>query len=215
MCRGKYHLRYKVFKSLYDKALKKEQDNIEAIVISSYDKHRNEISSRYVNLKFVINDEWIFFSNYDSPKSKDFNEHNQISALFFWPLTNVQIRLKGIIKKTTKKFNKEYFTKRDVVTIARDGGIGIAVVLRIRNGKIFSRDSLHLKQLTTSKEDILKTVITRFYMDSDFLPEEISLQYPPSDESGLRLFLKEKNKKRVGLIYPKIGEKAKELTKSK
>ena len=103
------------------------------------------------------------------------------------------------------------FTKRDVVTIARDGGIGIAVVLRIRNGKIFSRDSLHLKQLTTSKEDILKTVITRFYMDSDFLPEEISLQYPPSDESGLRLFLKEKNKRRVGLIYPKIGEKAKEL----
>ena len=103
------------------------------------------------------------------------------------------------------------FTKRDVVTIARDGGIGIAVVLRIRNGKIFSRDSLHLKQLTTSKEDILKTVITRFYMDSDFLPEEISLQYPPSDENGLRLFLKEKNKRRVGLIYPKIGEKAKEL----
>ena len=103
------------------------------------------------------------------------------------------------------------FTKRDVVTIARDGGIGVAVVLRIRNGKIFSRDSLHLKQLTTSKEDILKTVITRFYMDSDFLPEEISLQYPPSDESGLRLFLKEKNKRRVGLIYPKIGEKAKEL----
>ena len=103
------------------------------------------------------------------------------------------------------------FTKRDVVTVARDGGIGIAVVLRIRNGKIFSRDSLHLKQLTTSKEDILKTVITRFYMDSDFLPEEISLQYPPSDESGLRLFLKEKNKRRVGLIYPKIGEKAKEL----
>lgn len=48
-------------------------------------------------------------------------------------------------------------------------------------------------------------------MDSDFLPEEISLQYPPSDESGLRLFLKEKNKRRVGLIYPKIGEKAKEL----
>ena len=103
------------------------------------------------------------------------------------------------------------FTKRDVVTVARDGGIGIAVVLRIRNGKIFSRDSLHLKQLTTSKEEILKTVITRFYMDSDFLPEEISLQYPPSDESGLQIFLKEKNKKRVGFIYPKIGEKAKEL----
>ena len=105
---------YKVFKSLYDEALKKQQDSIEAIAISSYDKQRNEISSRYVNLKFIINDEWIFFSNYDSPKSKDFNEHNQMSALFFWSSIKVQIRLKGVIKKTTKKFNKEYFAKRDV-----------------------------------------------------------------------------------------------------
>ena len=39
------------------------------------------------------------------------------------------------------------FTERDVITIIRDGKIGVAVVLRIRNGKIFSRDKLHLKQL--------------------------------------------------------------------
>ena len=32
---------YKVFKNLYDEALKKQQDSIEAIAISSYDKQRN------------------------------------------------------------------------------------------------------------------------------------------------------------------------------
>ena len=62
------------------------------------------------------------------------------------------------------------FTERDVIAIVREDDIGIAVVLRIRNGKIFSRDSLHLKQLTNDDGNTLKTVITRFYMDSDFLP---------------------------------------------
>jgi len=103
------------------------------------------------------------------------------------------------------------FTERDVITIVREDDIGIAVVLRIRNGKIFSRDSLHLKQLTNDDGNTLKTVITRFYMDSDFLPEEISLEQTPKDEGELLLFLKKKKKKKVGFIYPKIGEKAKEL----
>ena len=103
------------------------------------------------------------------------------------------------------------FTERDVITIVREDDIGIAVVLRIRNGKIFSRDSLHLKQLTNDDGDTLKTVITRFYMDSDFLPEEISLEHTPKDEGDLLLFLKNKKRKKVGFIYPKIGEKAKEL----
>ena len=103
------------------------------------------------------------------------------------------------------------FTERDVITIVREDDIGIAVVLRIRNGKIFSRDSLHLKQLTQDDGNTLKTVIARFYMDSDFLPEEISLEQTPKDEGELLLFLKKKKKKKVGFIYPKIGEKAKEL----
>ena len=103
------------------------------------------------------------------------------------------------------------FTERDVITIVREDDIGIAVVLRIRNGKIFSRDSLHLKQLTNDNGNTLKTVITRFYIDSDFLPEEISLEQTPKDEGELLLFLKKKKKKKVGFIYPKIGEKAKEL----
>lgn len=48
-------------------------------------------------------------------------------------------------------------------------------------------------------------------MDSDFLPEEISLEQTPKDEGELLIFLKKKKKKKVGFIYPKIGEKAKEL----
>lgn len=103
------------------------------------------------------------------------------------------------------------FTERDVITLAKEGSLGVAVVLRIRNGKIFSRDKLLLKQLSQDDGVTMKTVIMRFYMDSDFLPKEISLQFSPKDEGDLILWLKEKKKGAIRFIYPKKGEKVKEL----
>ena len=103
---------YLLFKEKYDEALNVGQKNIEAISISSYNKEINEVDSRFVNLKFISNDEFIFFSNYDSPKALAFNFHNQIAAVFYWPCINVQIRMKAKIKKTSNAFNKEYFYER-------------------------------------------------------------------------------------------------------
>ena len=103
------------------------------------------------------------------------------------------------------------FTERDVITLAKEGSLGVAVVLRIRNGKIFSRDKLLLKQLSQDDGVTMKTVIMRFYMDSDFLPKEISLQFSPKDEADLIFWLKKKKKGAIRFIYPKKGEKVKEL----
>lgn len=106
-------LPYIKFVNLYKEALKSEQPNIEAICISSYDEIKHEPDSRFVNLKYIINDEWIFFSNYLSPKANQFKSCSSISAIFFWHESNIQIRLKADIKKTTSKFSDNYFEKRD------------------------------------------------------------------------------------------------------
>ena len=103
---------YLILKEKYDEALNEGQKDIEAISISSYNKDIGEVDSRYVNLKFVTNDEFIFFSNYDSPKACAFNSHNQIAALFYWSSINVQIRMKAKIKQTSKEFNQKYFFDR-------------------------------------------------------------------------------------------------------
>tara|TARA_B100001093_G_scaffold520424_1_gene615731 strand:- start:8376 stop:8972 length:597 start_codon:yes stop_codon:yes gene_type:complete len=103
---------YKLFKEKYDEALNAGQRSIEAISISSFNKKMNEVDSRYVNLKFITNKEFIFFSNYNSSKASAFNSHSQIAALVFWPSINVQIRMKASIKKTTNEFNKRYFYER-------------------------------------------------------------------------------------------------------
>ncbi len=105
-------LPYLLFKEKYDEAIDAGQKGIEAISISSFNKETNEVDSRYVNLKFISNEEFIFFSNYNSPKAAAFTSHNQIAAIVYWPNINVQIRMKAVIKKTPKDFNKEYFKRR-------------------------------------------------------------------------------------------------------
>ena len=103
---------YQLLKDKYDEAVDASQKVIEAISISSYNKEQSEVDSRYVNLKFIINEEFIFFSNYDSPKASSFISHDQIAALVYWPSINVQIRMRAKIKRTTDEFNQTYFFNR-------------------------------------------------------------------------------------------------------
>ena len=135
------------FLEKYDEAIKADQKNIEAIAISSYSKEKNEVDSRFVNLKFINGNEFIFFSNYNSPKSAAFSSHNQISALLYWSSVNFQIRMKAKINKTPKDFNNEYFKKRSVEKNAL---------------AISSNQSVTIK----SYEDIKKNYINSFNNDN-------------------------------------------------
>ena len=103
---------YKKFKDLYIKSIDNSQKNANAICVSSYSETNREVDSRFVNLKFIENDKFIFFSNYESPKALSFNTHNQIAALVYWSSIDIQIRMKAKITKTSNEFNQEYFLNR-------------------------------------------------------------------------------------------------------
>ena len=103
---------YLLFKEKYDEALNAGQRNIEAISIASFNKEKNEVDSRFVNLKIVDNDSFVFFSNYNSPKSIAFKSHNQVSINIYWSIINLQIRMKAKISKKERSYNQAYFLKR-------------------------------------------------------------------------------------------------------
>tara|TARA_B100000686_G_C16763522_1_gene960314 strand:- start:447 stop:2273 length:1827 start_codon:yes stop_codon:yes gene_type:complete len=103
------------------------------------------------------------------------------------------------------------FSNRDVIALARNNDIGIAVVIRIRNGRIFSREKIQMRGLDKHDGDTFKSVISRFYMDSDLIPRKIYLPKKPTDEKELLTWLGEKNNLPVKFLYPKRGEKAKEM----
>ena len=61
---------YSVFKNFYNLAIENNQQYVEAISISSFNKDIDEVQSRMVNLKYIQNEEWIFFSNTYHPSQK-------------------------------------------------------------------------------------------------------------------------------------------------
>ena len=103
---------YLKFIEFYNKAYSSGQQSIEAISISTYDALAGEVNSRFVNLKYIINEDWIFFSNYESPKAYEINSHDQIAALFYWSKVDVQIRIKAKVTKSNNKISDEHYTKR-------------------------------------------------------------------------------------------------------
>lgn len=105
---------YILFKKGYERAESANQQNVEAMCISSYSKNIKEVNARFVNLKLVEDRNFVFFSNYESPKSRDFESHAQITALFYWSSTDTQIRMKANIEKTPADYNQKYFTSRDI-----------------------------------------------------------------------------------------------------
>ena len=103
------------------------------------------------------------------------------------------------------------YDDRDIFALASNNNIGIMVIIRIRNGFIYSREKISLQNLFGTDADTFKTVITRFYMDSNLIPPLISLpKKPTNDDDLLKLLIKERGEK-VRFEYPKIGEKSKEL----
>lgn len=103
---------YKKLRELYDFAFSKKQLNIEAILIASFSHEDNEVDSRFVNLKYISNEKFIFFTNYDSPKSMQFESHSQISAVIYWNKVDIQIRMKAKILKLNSSLSDEHFKNR-------------------------------------------------------------------------------------------------------
>ncbi len=103
------------------------------------------------------------------------------------------------------------FEDRDVFSLAKDEDYGIAVIVRIRNGRITSREKISLRNIDESDEVMMETILTRFYLESDFIPKEISLPATPKNKDQLTNWLKQKRGGAIKLQIPQKGERAKEV----
>ena len=103
------------------------------------------------------------------------------------------------------------FEDRDVFALAKEEDYGIAVIVRIRNGRITSREKISLRNIDDSDEVMMETIITRFYLETDFIPKEISLPNDPNNKDQLITWLKEKRGGAIKLQMPQKGERAKEV----
>ncbi len=99
---------------------------------------------------------------------------------------------------------------RDILALANEGDDACMVVFRIRDGKVIGRQHFYLKGVEEkTPAQILTQFLQQYYLDSDFLPNQILLPEEPEDDELIREWLQQRAKHSVELSVPKIGEKKK------
>lgn len=106
-------LPYKKFLNLYKKAEEINEPCLDVICLSTFDFLKNEANARFLNLKYIYNDNWIFFSNYNSVKANEIAQNNKVSMTMYWKSLEVQIRLKGKILKSSEKISDSHYESRE------------------------------------------------------------------------------------------------------
>jgi len=102
---------FNLFNIWLKEALELDNDNANAFVLSTVSDDLTP-SSRVVLMRGFDEKGLVFFTNYDSGKSKDILKNNNVSANFFWPQLERQIRIVGIVKKVSEEESNTYFNSR-------------------------------------------------------------------------------------------------------
>ena len=69
-------------------------------------------TARMVLLKRVDADGFVFFTNYRSAKARELTGNPNASLVFFWPQLERQVRVEGVVSKTSAAESREYFATR-------------------------------------------------------------------------------------------------------
>lgn len=99
------------FQHWFEEALKADQPDVEAMTLSTSTSD-GRISGRIVLLKGFDARGFIFFTNYESRKSRELETNSQAALTFYWHTLNRQIRIEGSVEKVSRPESEEYFRSR-------------------------------------------------------------------------------------------------------
>ncbi|NOQ24087.1 MAG: pyridoxamine 5'-phosphate oxidase [Bacteroidales bacterium] len=99
------------FSKWLDEAISLKIKEPTAMVLSTVGNN-NQPSSRIVLLKEIKDDNFIFYTNYDSKKGHQISENHFGSLLFYWSELEKQVRIEGRIEKASQEISEEYYLSR-------------------------------------------------------------------------------------------------------
>lgn len=99
------------FSIWFKEALEDGTFEANAMIVSTVN-NKNQPSSRVVLLKQLVEEGFIFFTNYESRKANEISENNNASILFFWEKLERQVRIEGTIEKVSDQISEDYFNAR-------------------------------------------------------------------------------------------------------
>jgi pyridoxamine 5'-phosphate oxidase len=108
-------------------------------------------SARIVLLKGYDANGFVFFTNYDSFKGKQIEENPKACLVFFWKELERQVRITGLIRKTSAEASDEYYKSRPL-------GSQIGAMVSPQSQVIQSREWLVNREFELLKEFEAKPV---------------------------------------------------------
>jgi excinuclease ABC subunit C len=121
-------------------------------------------------------------------------------------------RISGIEKTLEKQIIVHNdFTDRDVFSFFRENNqVGITALF-IRAGRMTGSRHFFLKNVLLSDEEVMTSFISQYYLQDEFIPDEVLLPFESKEKNFLEEFLKDKKGSSIKIIVPKQGAKKKLL----
>ncbi len=99
------------FRRWFDQAALDQGDYAEAMTVSTAGLD-GVVTSRVALLKLFDHRGFVFFTNYQSRKSRQISENPYVSLCFFWSILERQVRIEGAAVKATEDESDAYFATR-------------------------------------------------------------------------------------------------------
>ena len=100
-----------LFREWFNEAKKSEINDPNAVALGTID-YKGYPSVRMVLLKDYNDDGFVFYTNFNSDKSKAIKNTSKISMCFHWKSLQRQIRIVGVASKVSKKEADNYYNSR-------------------------------------------------------------------------------------------------------
>ncbi len=101
-------------------------------------------------------------------------------------------------------------SNRDIIAFSRAEDRVCFMVFFVRQGKLLGREQYVLDDLEGVRNEVVMTeFLERFYTNAMIIPKEILISTEVEDQELMESWLKQKMGRKVSLVVPKIGEKAK------
>jgi pyridoxamine 5'-phosphate oxidase len=102
---------YELFSTWFDEAVKNNELESNALCLSTVSSSGIP-SSRIVYLKELVEESFVFYTNYTSQKGEELALNPIASMLFFWPKLQRQVRITGSVSKISEENSDAYFASR-------------------------------------------------------------------------------------------------------
>mgnify|MGYP001187630046 CR=1 FL=1 len=104
---------FALFERWFNEALETEQPPVEpnAMMVATVDA-QGQPHCRVLLLKGFDDRGFVFFTNYESDKGQQLIAHPQAAMTFFWPCLERQVRVEGVVEKTTASESDGYYAIR-------------------------------------------------------------------------------------------------------